>query len=265
MKAMRLFNILSAQHNIGYFRSSITSATVMSKTLIIAGTCLVGFQSNAYAAQFECLLEPHVVVNISSSVAGILDEVSVERGDQVSKGQIIARLKSGVEQAAVDLAREKAEFSKRKVDRNAELIEKKLLSPHETDELVTDKQMADMELHQAEEVLDQRTIKSPIYGVVVERFLSSGEFVQSEPILKLAQLHPLNVEVIMPVEQVNRIKNGMTAEVLLDGPIKGKYNAKVVVVDRVIDAASSTIGVRLELPNPDYAIPAGLKCQVRFK
>ena len=38
----------------------------------------------------------------------------------------------------------------------------------------------------------------------------------------------------------------------------------VTVVDQVFDAASGTIGIRLELSNPDYAIPAGLKCQVRF-
>lgn len=224
-----------------------------------------GSHSIASAAEYECLLEPQVVVNISSSVAGILEEVSVERGDQVSKGQIIATLKSGVEQAAVNLAREKAEFGKRKMERNAELIEKNLLSPHEKDELETESQIAQLELHEVEEVLKQRTIKSPIYGVVVERYLSAGEFVQNEPILKLAQLHPLNVEVIMPVEQVNRIKKGMTAEVILAEPINGRYKAKVVVADRVIDAASSTIGVRLELPNPDYTIPAGLKCKVRFK
>jgi multidrug efflux pump subunit AcrA (membrane-fusion protein) len=38
----------------------------------------------------------------------------------------------------------------------------------------------------------------------------------------------------------------------------------VIVVDPVVDAASGTFGVRLELPNPEHAIPAGLKCRVRF-
>lgn len=246
------------------FRYLIISTRQILCIGLYAGA-LSGFNTIANAADYECLIEPHVVVNISSSVAGILNEVSVERGDQVSKGQAIATLKSGVEEAAVDLAREKAEFGKRKMERNVELIEKNLLSPHEKDELETDSQIAQLELREAEEVLKQRTIKSPINGVVVERFLSAGEFVQNEAILKLAQLHPLNVEVIMPLGQVNRIKKGMSAEVVLEGPIKGKYKAKVVVVDRVIDAASSTIGVRLELPNPDYSIPAGLKCQVRFK
>ena len=40
--------------------------------------------------------------------------------------------------------------------------------------------------------------------------------------------------------------------------------APVTIVDRVVDAASGTFGVRLELPNPDRDIPVGLQCQVRF-
>jgi multidrug efflux pump subunit AcrA (membrane-fusion protein) len=47
-------------------------------------------------------------------------------------------------------------------------------------------------------------------------------------------------------------------------PVGGEYPATVTVVDRVVDAASGTFGVRLELPNPDRALSAGLKCRVRF-
>jgi len=46
--------------------------------------------------------------------------------------------------------------------------------------------------------------------------------------------------------------------------IGGRYIAHVTAVDSVFDAASATIGVRLELPNPGNDIPAGLTCQVRF-
>ena len=42
------------------------------------------------------------------------------------------------------------------------------------------------------------------------------------------------------------------------------YLAAVTIVDRVIDAASGTFGVRLELPNPDQSIPGGLHCRVHF-
>jgi multidrug efflux pump subunit AcrA (membrane-fusion protein) len=56
----------------------------------------------------------------------------------------------------------------------------------------------------------------------------------------------------------------MRGEVMPEAPVGGKHEAKVIVVDPVIDAASGTYGVRLELPNPDWALPAGLKCRVRF-
>jgi len=218
----------------------------------------------ARAQEFECLLEPHEVVNVSSPVAGLLAAVNVERGDQVGKGQVIARLKSEAEQAAVDLARARAEFGQRKVVRNEELIQQALISPSEKDELETESHTAQLELRQAEAVLKQRTIKSPIDGVVVERFLSAGEFVQSDPILKIAQLNPLNVEVIVPVSRFGNVHKGMKAVVQPQALINGSYKAEVVIVDRVIDAASGTIGVRLELANPDYHIPAGLKCTVTF-
>jgi hypothetical protein len=39
----------------------------------------------------------------------------------------------------------------------------------------------------------------------------------------------------------------------------------VTIVDKVIDAASNTFGVRLELPNAEQQIPSGLKCLVRFE
>ena len=225
---------------------------------------LLAFSLPAQAEEFECLLEPHVVVNVSSPVAGLLAAVNVERGDQVRKGQVIARLKSEAEQAAVDLSRARAEFGQRKMVRNEELIQQALISPSEKDELETEGRVARLELQQAEAILKQRTIKSPIYGVVVERYLSAGEFVQSEPVLKIAQLHPLNVEVIVPVDRLGNIRKGMKAVVRPLALIDGKFNAKVVIVDRVIDAASSTVGVRLELPNRDYLIPAGLKCTVTF-
>ena len=47
-------------------------------------------------------------------------------------------------------------------------------------------------------------------------------------------------------------------------PVGGAYEARVVVIDPVIDAASSTFGVRLLLPNPDARIPAGLRCSVEW-
>ena len=104
----------------------------------------------------------------------------------------------------------------------------------------------------------------PIDGVVMDRYKSPGEYVEDQPILKLAQVNPLNVEVIIPLPWLGTIQNGMTARVYPEKPVAGSYSAKVVIVDPVVDSASGTFGVRFELPNPRQRIPAGLTCDVKF-
>jgi len=135
---------------------------------------------------------------------------------------------------------------------------------YDMDKAETNLLVVKSELKEAQEVLERRTIRSPINGVVVDRFLSAGERVEEQPILKLAQINPLNVEVIAPVNMFGSIKVGQRAEVRPENPVKGVYIGRVKIVDRAIDAASGTFRIRIELQNEKYLLPAGLKCGVRF-
>ena len=133
----------------------------------------------------------------------------------------------------------------------------------ELDEAEVNLQLAKLELTRASELLKQRTIRSPIDGVVVARALGPGEYAFDQAhLLTVSQIDPLNVEVFVPLSQFGRIRLGTSAQVYPE--VGGEYAAIVTIVDQVFDAASGTIGIRLELPNPDYALPAGLKCQIRF-
>jgi len=237
------------------------------------------------------LIEPHQIVEIGSSVPGILETVDAERGDSVKTGQVVASLQSGVEKATLALARARAEleseirqrreqlaFLTRKQKRFKQLYESKAVPYEKLDEVETDRILAEQALQQAIEsqqiavlemkraaaLLEQRTIKSTINGVVVERFMSPGEYVEDRPVLKIAQVDPLNVEVILGVELLGSVREEMKARVMPQEPVGGSYLATVTVVDKVVDAASGTFGVRLELPNPSQRISAGVKCRVDF-
>jgi RND family efflux transporter MFP subunit len=190
----------------------------------------------------------------------------VNRGDRVRKGQVVAKVQSGVETAAVELSKARVEFGRRRAERNEALYAKELISAQERDELVTEVNLRQEELKKDQELLRLRTIVSPIDGVVVERRLQPGEFIRSEKsvVLKLAQIHPLNVEVVAPATLFGTVRVGMTGKVNVEPYLPGTFQAKVVVVDKVVDAASGTLGVRLQLPNPENKIPAGVKCGVRF-
>ena len=124
--------------------------------------------------------------------------------------------------------------------------------------------MARLELKRAEQILENRTVRSPVDGVVVERMMSPGESAENRPIVKIAKIDPLNVEIIVPVDYFGSIQVGMQAEVTPRYPGANVQRATVTVVDRVVDAASDTFGVRLLLPNPDYEIPGGVRCGIRF-
>jgi len=255
-------------------------------TTLLASTAMADEMST-----FDCLIEPHRVIEVNSSVQGKIASISVERSDPVEQGQVLIELDSDVEKATVELARARLgmdselktrqvsrAFAKRKLVRFDDLYREDVVSQQKQDEVKTEAvlaglqlkqagenmQVAVLELKRAEAILNQRTVRSPLSGVVVERYKSPGEFVEDEPILRLAQLDPLNVEVILPAELFGTIKQGMSARVMPEAPRDSTYTAVVTIVDRVIDASSGTFGIRLELPNPDYALPGGLKCLVDF-
>jgi RND family efflux transporter MFP subunit len=269
------------------FESSLAGCRILIIMMVLAGASL----AVAEPIEIEGLIEPSMVVNIGSPVPGILKSVKVDRGDMVKKGQVLATLESSVERATLELARARAEmeqtiragearleFSLRKQQRFEELYKKKVIPFTDMDEARTASELALMELEEAKEnkriaglefkrsvaVVHRMRIHSSISGVVMERFLSPGERVEDEPVLKLAQIHPLYVEVFAPVELLGAIKVGMSADVSPEEPVGQVYKAKVKIVDRVVDAASGTFGVRLELPNPKYRLSAGLKCMVTF-
>lgn len=239
-------------------RSTLAVAVVIGAGLIAASL------APARAEEFECLVEPFDEIELGSPVPGVLGEVSVERGDRVTKGQVVAMLESSVEEADLAVAQAKAEFAARKVERNEDLYRKRMISTHQTDEMETEMNLLRLEAQQAEARLNRRAIRSPVNGVVVKRKLSPGEYVQDEGILTVAEIDPLRVEVAVPARLLGLLRVGMVGQVTWEIPRIGRHAATITVVDPVIDAASGTMGVRLELPNPGFKLPAGTKCTVQL-
>ena len=234
--------------------------------LAFAMAALLAASVQAAGEPYDCLLEPHTVVNVGSPIDGVIDVVGVDRGDFVKKGQVVAKLQSGVEEAAVGLSRARVEFARRKVERNESLFQKQLISAQEKDEMATELKLHEQELRKDEELLALRSIVSPLDGVVVERRLSRGDLIRADKsvVFKLAQIDPLNVEVIAPATLFGSVRVGMSGRVSVKPFFKETFSAQVTVVDRVIDAASGTLGVRLRMANPGNRIPAGVRCTVIF-
>ena len=235
-----------------------------------------------------CLIEPSMVVEVGSPVSGLLEKVGVERGDMVRKGQAVAILDSRVERASVALATTRMqneaelksaesgiEFAKKKHDRNESLHRDGIVSAQVREQAEAESKTAEQRLSQAREQrivatqetqlaraqLSMRTITSPVSGVVIERYLSPGERVDDKPIIKVAQIHPLRVEAVLPASLYGKVKIGTLITIQPELAGVAARNVQVTIVDRVIDPASNSFRVRLEIPNADYSLPSGLRCK----
>lgn len=271
-------------------RCLLTRLGAMSMLAVTTGLCVLTTRP-LWATEMACVIKPSAEISIGTPVEGLIQTVPVERGDWVTKGQVIVTLESSLEEATVALAKAKAQaeaalknsqvkigFSTRNLERALNLFPSNAIAQHDVDEAQTEKalaeisyqeasenkRLAELELHRATAALHLRTIRSPIKGVVVDRLLSPGELARQTPVMKLAQVDPLRVEVYAPLSLLGKLKTGMRADVRPEGKGQPVYQAKIVVVNKVVDSASGTFGVRLEMPNPNYAIPAGLACTVEF-
>ncbi|MEQ1661567.1 MAG: efflux RND transporter periplasmic adaptor subunit [Thiobacillus sp.] len=270
----------------------MNSSRIGLAPLAAALAVLSALSQNVWAAQpLVCLIQPSRMAEVGSSVTGVIDHMTIERGDVVKKGQVIAVLRGDVERAALDVAQSRAqaeadvraaiaalEFAHQSTVRAEDLVKKKFISEQALDKARTEEQVAAQKLAQAREQrhiwareknlaqsqLAQRTIVSPLSGIVAERYLSTGERVEDRSVARVVSIHPLHVEVMVPAASFGKVKTGMMATVTPELPGLAPVEAKIILVDKLIDGASNTFRVRLELPNPDHAIPAGPRCKVAF-
>ena len=258
------------------------------RTLFFISAFAVSLSAAAAPPPLRCVIEPDQVTEIGSAVIGVVESIHVERGDFVRQGQLLAQLRANVERASVGAAQVRAqaeadiqaaaanyEFQRQKLARTEELMMKRFVSAQALDQVRAETAVAEQKLAQAKEQrrvakeelalahaqLGLRAIRAPFSGVVADRYVNVGERVEVKPMFRIAKIDPLRVEIIAPAALFGSIRKGMPAQVVPDLPNAPQLDAKIVLVDKLIDAASNTFRVRAELPNASKSVPSGLRCK----
>ena len=256
-------------------------------TFCVIGAVTLLTSPRTLAVELDCLIKPEMYVELSSPVNSVIDEILVNVGDTVTLGQPLAKLESSVEVARLKLARlnarsqneiqhrkEQLRYAQSYLKRINNLLKQNSISQYEKDKAATEVALAEIELRKAQEKWSEaqlnldlartqlalKTITSPINGVVVDRYAMVGESVRDRTIMKLAQVDPLKVELIVPTDYFGRIRKGMQVEVFPEKPANQMFMATVSVVDRLVDPASGSFTVSMTLPNPDERLVGGVNC-----
>jgi len=247
----------------------------------------------AWAIESEdCLIAPGMTVDLAGAIAGQLSSVSVDVGDHVKEGQVIAALRTEVQEANLALAQQKAsgtaalEAARARMTLEAKALERAetllkrgvatqvsieeqqaayQVRKNEFEEAEMELSLGKLEMARAEAELEIRRIRAPIDGVVAERHLDPGEYLRnSDKVLTLVKLDPLRVDVFLPQSAYGKVKPGDPVAVQPDLFADSAQPATVDVVDTMIDSSTATFRVRLKLPNPQGKIVPGIRCLADF-
>ncbi len=284
----RTSGLTTGHRTIGWMGRFCARLSVCVSTFgLYAGVALAAVPDGIQGDVLDCIVEPSVVVELGAATPGVLARITADRADVVQAGQLVAELESEVERAAMTLAQARAglttsvelrntsvRFGERQEDRRRELMDKHLLPKEDFDRLQTEAEIARLQAREAEDerylaqleyrrakaALERRQIRSPVAGVIVERYRSAGEYVEDQPVMKIANIDTLHVEVLAPMDLLGSVRTGMLATIHLQPAALGTRTATVKRVDSVADAASGTFGIQLALDNHDRKLPGGLRC-----
>lgn len=244
------------------------SLPALPRRLLLAALGLAAGALSAAAADnsFDGLVLPFKNVVVSSPVQTTIVEIPVKEGDHVVSGQVLARLYARLEE--LDMLRAKADLEKKEFDArsSSHLYADKIISEDEALKNRSEMEGARLLAEMAEETFRQRTILSPISGIVVEKLPEVGETVTAaQPMFRIVDISRVYVQFYVRPEQLAfiHLKDPMLVRCPVLDPDR-TFAGIVDFVDPRVDAASGLLRVKVIVENPDGAIKAGVRADVTF-
>jgi RND family efflux transporter MFP subunit len=212
---------------------------------------------------------------VASQSAGAVTAVYVRTGDHLKAGEPIAQLDSEILQANIaakeaDLARTRAQAQQavRDADRFTRLYEQKSISSQQYEEarlkaadLSAQERMSEAALQALRLEHDRRTVRAPFDGVVIEKAIEKGEWVNTGAhVATLAQKGPMEVVIHVSSRDLERIEPGQKVPVSIGSH---RLQGTVAGIIPLSDSASRTFPIRITLNIPPQLKSAqGLQADV---
>lgn len=223
--------------------------------------------------QFPARVEASTRSNLSFRMAGELLELNVSPGQQVSEGDVIARIDDRNVQSALDSARSRLELAKAQLERMRYTLERGAVSQSQFDEAESEWRAARANFEQAQEQVTHTQLRAPYDGVIAQVPVDNRQIVQvQETVAVIQQPGQLDVVFHLPEQIVQRMPrsndapfgNGLAYEVRFGNSDK-PYLAQLASYTTQASAQSLAYEVTLTLPQPDdITLLDGMSANVRL-
>ncbi len=210
------------------------------------------------------ILEAERLVDVLSREKGRVESLKVEEGSRVTAGRLLAKLDDEELQISLKEAELKEQETERAFRRAEQLFKKKMTSQDQYDvaRFAYDQALTQAELARLR--VRNTLIVAPVSGVVVERLVEVGQLLQqNQKAFVLGDFKPLLAPIHLPENEISRVRVGQVAELQTDAFPGRIWKARVRRMAPVVDPASGTVEVVLEVPKSAELRP-GMYCRLRM-
>jgi efflux transporter, RND family, MFP subunit len=205
--------------------------------------------------EFTATVEANVVNNIAPSMSLRINDILVEVGDHVRKGQVLAQMdKANLLQSQTQLENIQLEY-----DRAFELYKVGGASKQSLD---AQKTQLDVAKTAYENLKENTRLVSPIDGIVTARNYDSGDMIGGEPVVTIEQMSPVKLLVNVSESFYTRVKKGMDVNVKVEVYGDEIFQGKVSLIYPTVDPQTRTFPVEIKLPNKDLKVRPGMFARV---
>ncbi|MCF2950408.1 efflux RND transporter periplasmic adaptor subunit [Paraglaciecola aquimarina] len=225
----------------------------------------VGEISSNYAT--TAVLEAKEEAFVVPRASGIIQEIFVEEGDYVEKGQVLAQIEPRRYHLNLDRAKANLVGIEKELHKIDKVYNKKLISDDTYDKVTAQYKSAKATLSLAELDLKEATIVAPISGFIAERNAKVGNLTESfqrARMFHIVQQKELYGIVHLPEKELSKVHKDQQASLELTAFSGQQSAAYVERISPVIDAKTGTFKVTLRVPNPNNTLKSGMFAQVKL-
>jgi len=215
----------------------------------------------------------YIETPVYAKIPGYLKRIEVDKGDRVTKGELLAVIESPETDKEVADARANYWLQFVTDRRNQELVREAVIAQQTADDSHASMLQAKAAYQQLLAVQAYEIIRAPFDGMITTRYVDPGTLIPQTttpasggaPIVAIATLAPLRVYVYVPQELALFIHNGDKAAVSVYERPGRIYSGPIVRHPEAIDSTSRTMLVEIDLPNNDYSLYPGMYARAKLQ
>lgn len=204
-------------------------------------------------------------VMLSPEEGGVIKEWRVEKGQPVKNGDIIAVLNDDVVKASYAAAAAQYKLAQTNFEMQKNIFEEKAISELQFRSAEYNRDAAKAQADLALARLERTRLRSPIDGVLNDRFMDAGEFAPSAvPVAHLVNVRQLKVASEISERYAGTVETGNAVTIVPDAYPGDTLRGLITFVGAAISASNRTMPVEIAIPNPGLKLKPEMIVRVRI-